>query len=46
MIVMDFNNGRLRHFDLKFLKTDEADEELKGYMRSIWKSHVENIRFG
>lgn len=43
--VLDFKEGRLITFDLEALQSDELDEDLKGYMRSIWKSHVLNSAY-
>ncbi|QOY37994.1 hypothetical protein AWH56_010745 [Anaerobacillus isosaccharinicus] len=40
--LMDFKNARLMNFDLEYLQSEEAPDELKAYMRKIWKSRVEN----
>ena len=32
-------------FDLEYLQSDEAPEDLKAYMRTIWKSHVQSSAF-
>lgn len=42
MTVIDFKNARLMHFDLEYLQSKEAPEDLKAYMRTVWKSRVEN----
>lgn len=43
--VLDFKKARFMNFDLEYLQSDEAPEDLKAYMRTIWKSHVENSQF-
>ena len=43
--VMDFKNARFMNFDLEYLQSDEAPEDLKAYMRTIWKSHVQSSAF-
>lgn len=43
--VLDFKEGRFIHFDLEALQSDDLDEVLKEYMRTIWKSHVMNSQF-
>jgi len=45
MTVIDFKEGRFINFDLEALQSDELDEELKAYMRTIWKTHVQNSAY-
>lgn len=40
--VLDFKLPGTITFTLEDLKSDELPEELKAYMRTIWKSHVES----
>lgn len=43
--VLDFQEARTIRFDLEALQSDQLEEDLKAYMRTIWKSHVMNGLF-
>ncbi|QOY37029.1 hypothetical protein AWH56_005120 [Anaerobacillus isosaccharinicus] len=43
--VLDFQEARTIRFDLEALQSDQLEEDLKAYMRTIWKSHVMNSQF-
>ena len=45
MTVLDYQEARTIRFDLGALQSDQLEEDLKAYMRTIWKSHVENGLF-
>lgn len=43
--VLDYQDARTIRFDLEALQSDHLEEDLKAYMRTIWKSHVMNGLF-